>query len=116
MYVKCINQTGDGDRIYDAGDSVEFGSVPWWPDNQGGVFPKDAKLKDLTDRIGVSADSYDFTLIHPEPFGYKDGDRDRPFWKLRWAKFEDADGVKLVVGTGPMFIVGDNGKTIDRAG
>lgn len=115
MYVKLLNQAGTGDRIYrTGGETVELGSAAW--SLHHGPPPHEAELQALLDRIGHHADVYDQTLIDSQPFGYKDGNKDQPFWKLRWARFRqaDADAVRLVISTGPIFVLGDNGKTIDR--
>ena len=117
MYLKLINQRGDGDRIIEIGTSVELGSVPYWPDRDGGpasLPPTQVGLDLLIERIGVEADSWDRTLIYEEPFGYKDGEIDDPFWKLRWARYDTDEGIKVVVNTGSIYLLGETGKTIDR--
>jgi hypothetical protein len=111
MYVKLIDQRGPT-RLYRAGgETVESGAVTWRDSD-----PSEATLEDLLARIGSHADVYDRTLISTDPAGYEDGDRDKPFWRLRWARFQqvDADAVRLVICSGPIFVLGDNGKTIDR--
>lgn len=111
MYVKLIGQ-GSPDRLYQTGgDHIEYGSVPWWkPD------PSQAPSDELMDAIGMGADVIDRTLISSDPYGYKDGDQARPFWKLRWARFQQVgtEEIKLVICTGPIYIMGDNGKTIEK--
>lgn len=112
MYVKMIDQSGPS-RIYQAGgETVEHGTVHW-PDSN----PNDATLEVLVAKIGKAADVYDRTLIYSEPFGYQDGDMARPFWRIHWARFQqvDADAIRMVMCTGPLYVLGDNGKTIDRA-
>lgn len=114
MYVKVIDQRGPS-RIYRmGGEAVDIGSVPWWLHD--GPPPHEADLSDLIKHIGRAADTYDRTLIYEEPYGYKGGDHDSPFWKLRWAVFQKAesDETRMVISTGPIFVLGDNGKTIDR--
>lgn len=107
MYVKLV---GYPDTIYEAGEgAVELGSVPFDSD------PVDANLADLLGRVGSHADVYDRTKLEHDPAGYRDGDKDRPFWKIRWARFRQpsADAVKMVMSTSAIYVLSDTGKTID---
>lgn len=106
MYIKITAGEGHGDVLYDAGDQVQSGYVAA-PLQEG-----NSEYPDFTKAIGVAIHEIHICEFRPDQTKYE---KNHGLFAFRYAWWiTDGVGVVCVVTTRNIFIVGDDGKTIDR--
>lgn len=121
MYVKVVPLVGEAPEKR-LGDGAVIYSTGTEPVTTGRLFLTDDPAGNYVKALGIPQDAWWLEVLDSEgPTGhYSDGNASNPCWDLRYAWWwEDNDSAAgrvahWVVTGGRIFILGDDGKTIDR--
>lgn len=111
MYVKATPRSGKSSTFIVKDDEITTGTLTYWDSLASEEILADLDLEPATTVLRFLADEEQPTFA-PER---EDGSEGKG-WNLSYAYWWDWDKafLRLVVTDGTMYVLGDNGKTIDR--
>lgn len=114
MYVKILDDAHSRSAVLytsDPAQPLHFGKKRLDAD------PSEVSAAVMMELLEVGADSFDLTNVTSAYTGVTDrGQTGEPFWDVNWVRFHKTgdDMVHLVASTGPIYVLDESGKTIDR--